>query len=998
MKTIQLLFMSLTVTIMTAQAPNWSVNESNFEHSMTRVSFLNVNGQELSNTNDKVAAFINDEVRGVANLVDVSGSSRNYAYLTVFANQENQTVKYKIYNSTTDAVVDVPKTDVFRINDHQGNLFQAFSVADPSLNDKADILDFGFEGEQELKVTVNDSEVIVKLDKTVSLDALVADFQLSKGAQLWYNEQRVQPGAIIDLNNPKNYQVRSEDESLVKNWKVSVELDFSKDPAIITAGAVQTFTYDGKIKNTTASLNHGETELTYSPQQGYTDAGTFPVTITASETDNYLEASKNVSLIIEKADIKGVTFNDAIFTYDGTVKAIQVSGLPKGANVSYANNEKTSAGTYEVTAIVSKDNFNDLKLSAKLVINKAAATITADAIQTFTYDGNLKNVTANLNHTETALSYMPKKGFTNAGIHNITVFSVETKNYKTVSKSIQLVINKAPQTITFEDAVFTYDGTPKTIQVNNLPDGAIVSYVNNNKTNAGSYLVTATISQNNFNDLEISAGLIINKAEAKITANATQTFTYDGEFKNITASLNHDETELTYSPQQSYSNAGTYPVTVIASETDNYLEASKRVSLTVEPATQEGLVFNDKSFTYDTTSKSLEVTEQPDGATVIYENNDQTDVGNYIVTATITHPNFTEKVLEALLSINKAPQTIAFDSLAAKNAESDPDFQLNATSSSGLPLTYTYSYISKQPAALVSPSGFVELQTSGQIQIKAKQAGNTNYQAATAVKRTLVINSSSTSASSVTVNGEVYNKPEDQIHYLINCNDDMSSIDISFETDPNAQLNTGPNFTLEAPAPGVYRQEVVVTSQDGTQAGTYMITVEKPFNFEAITVQKYNNTLVINNNPDTNGGYTFVAYEWFKNGKSVGKGQTYSEGNGASDVLDTSASYTVKMRTVDGDILQTCEASIELKNSFSIAISENPISQGRSLKVLADYPSSELKGAVYYIYSIDGKLIKSHPADGHRTSIDVSGKLPSGMYRLMLVTPQRKVAENFIKN
>ena len=60
---------------------------------------------------------------------------------------------------------------------------------------------------------------------------------------------------------------------------------------------------------------------------------------------------------------------------------------------------------------VSQENYNDKVLTADLVINKAEAVITADAVQTFTYDGDVKNVDANLNHSETSLTYTPAQGY-----------------------------------------------------------------------------------------------------------------------------------------------------------------------------------------------------------------------------------------------------------------------------------------------------------------------------------------------------------------------------------------------------------------------------------------------------------------------------------------------------------------------------------------------------------------------------------------------------------
>ena len=238
-----------------------------------------------------------------------------------------------------------------------------------------------------------------------------------------------------------------------------------------------------------------------------------------------------------------------------------------------------------------------------------------------------------------------------------------------------------------------------------------------------------------------------NKATAIITADATQAFTYDGTVKNVTASLNHNETTLTYDPQQGYIKAGSYTVTVTAIETANYAASSKNVQLV----------------------------------------------------------------------INKAPQTITFNALATRSLENDPDFQLGATASSGLAVTYTFSYTSPQPAATVSSSGFVDLQTSGQIQITAVQSGNSNYQAATAVERTLNINSSNASALSIIIDGQDYNNPDTQVYYLIACDNRAFSVDVSFITEPNAQLITGTSFTIATPAPGIYRQTVILTFQHWSQ-------------------------------------------------------------------------------------------------------------------------------------------------------------------------------------
>ncbi|MDT0688144.1 MBG domain-containing protein, partial [Autumnicola psychrophila] len=134
-----------------------------------------------------------------------------------------------------------------------------------------------------------------------------------------------------------------------------------------------------------------------------------------------MSASKEVSLVIENAEITGLAFEGDTFTYDGEAHSIAVTGLPEGALVEYTNNGQINAGTYKVTATVSQDNYNNKVLTADLVIKKAEAVITADAVQTFTYDGTVKNVAASLNHFETTLTYSPAQGYTNAGTYEVTV-------------------------------------------------------------------------------------------------------------------------------------------------------------------------------------------------------------------------------------------------------------------------------------------------------------------------------------------------------------------------------------------------------------------------------------------------------------------------------------------------------------------------------------------------------------------------------------------------
>ena len=92
--------------------------------------------------------------------------------------------------------------------------------------------------------------------------------------------------------------------------------------------------------------------------------------------------------------------------------------------------------------------------------------------------------------------------------------------------------------VTFRSASFEYDGSPKTIEVQGLPEGASVSYAPaNTYTDPGTYPIKATVKLEGYADLELSARLIITDPEA--TNIATVNFDLAG------ATLISGETQVT---------------------------------------------------------------------------------------------------------------------------------------------------------------------------------------------------------------------------------------------------------------------------------------------------------------------------------------------------------------------------------------------------------------------------------------------------------------------
>lgn len=148
-----------------------------------------------------------------------------------------------------------------------------------------------------------------------------------------------------------------------------------------------------------------------------------------------------------KANFTGLTMSDVTVTYDGTEHVVTISGeVQGGASVVYENNKATNAGTYNVKATVTKDNYNTLVLNAKLVINKAniADGLLTLSDETVEYDG--------LSHTLAIVGNVPDgctvtylyngenvDGVTDGGEHIVTAV-VEGANYNKRTYTAKLTI------------------------------------------------------------------------------------------------------------------------------------------------------------------------------------------------------------------------------------------------------------------------------------------------------------------------------------------------------------------------------------------------------------------------------------------------------------------------------------------------------------------------------------------------------------------------------
>lgn len=147
----------------------------------------------------------------------------------------------------------------------------------------------------------------------------------------------------------------------------------------------QTFTYDGKEHSISVTGDVPDGVTVAYENNSAVNAGTYEAKAVLSG-EGYVTLTLDATLTIEKAtlDASAFTFKDDTVTYDGKAHSLKVEGeLPAGVTVTYSNNGKTEAGTYEVKATLAGSNYNPLTLTATLRILPDLSQLAETVMESF---------------------------------------------------------------------------------------------------------------------------------------------------------------------------------------------------------------------------------------------------------------------------------------------------------------------------------------------------------------------------------------------------------------------------------------------------------------------------------------------------------------------------------------------------------------------------------------------------------------------------------------
>lgn len=486
---------------------------------------------------------------------------------------------------------------------------------------------------------------------------------------------------------------------------------------------------------------------------------------------------------------------DANFNLNGTASSsLAVSYASSNTSVAtIAGNTVTiiGGGTTIITAYQSGNpSYNAATpVSQSLTVNKSDQTITFTALP----DKNVADAAFELAATASsslAISYSSSNtavatisGSTvtivGAGTTIITATQAGNASYDgAMSVTQSLTVNKSSQTITFDalankvlgDADFALTATVSSgsvVPINYTSSNIGVATISGNMvtiTGTGTTIITASHPGDPvFNAAApVSQPLTVtaeSKADQTISFNPiSEQYFGDGTF-NLTATassglpvtyVSSDETVATISGNTvTLVGGGVTIITASQSGDANYNPAidvtrALKVNVGGQDITFGPLpfkTFGDAPFTVAATATSgLPVSYfSSDPSVAVVSDNLVTIIG--AGTATITAWQGGDRNYDAAnnvdqtLVVNKAVQTITFNALPAKTV-GDVDFDLAGVTNSGLPV----SYASSNPSVATISGNTVTIAGAGTTVITASQPGNTNYNAATDVQRTLTVN------------------------------------------------------------------------------------------------------------------------------------------------------------------------------------------------------------------------------------------------------------------
>ena len=533
------------------------------------------------------------------------------------------------------------------------------------------------------------------------------------------------------------------------------------------------------------------------------NTGTAKITVSMDESQNYLAVSREVIVTVVPKEISakiapnggiyGEIIVPAVAALDGLVgkdnPEITLTYTGRANDGTEVNGTKVPslAGIYTVTATIKDKNYS-LKTegaSAAFIVAKAYPALSVSAVKDKKYgeeafklevsnkgDGvksyassNDKVVTVDKNGVVTIVG---------AGTATLTVSLAETANYTADQKEVTITVAPKEITVKITPHGGIYGGTitPATAALNGLvgKDNPEVTLTYTGRANdgtevngtevpslAGTYIVTATIKDKNYNlkPEGSSAAFVVAKADSALSVSAVKDKKYGEEaFKlevsnkgdgvKTYASSNNKVVTVDKNGVVTIVGAGTATLTVSLAQSANYTADQKEVTVTVVPKeitvkiTPNGGTYEGTITPATAVLNGLVGEDDPEIIlTYAGKANDGTEVngtevpslaGTYTVTATIKDKNYSLKPegSSAEFVVAKADPALSVSEVTDKDY-GEETFRLNVSNKGDGLKTYASS---DDKVVAVDENGMVTIAGTGTATLTVFLAETANYTAA----------------------------------------------------------------------------------------------------------------------------------------------------------------------------------------------------------------------------------------------------------------------------
>ncbi|MCB1206819.1 MAG: hypothetical protein KDN18_21365, partial [Verrucomicrobiae bacterium] len=687
---------------------------------------------------------------------------------------------------------------------------------------------------------VTRSIVVTKATATVTLGSLSHVYNGSgKSASTSTNPGGL--GVSVTYNgsstppiNAGSYSVAATINDLIYQGSTSGTLVISKATASVTLSSLNQV-YNGLVRAASVTTTPGglTVNLSYNGlPSAPISAGSYAVVATVNHA-NYVGTSSG-TLVVAKAP-QTIAFSLPPGVVATQTVTLSASGGSSGNPVVYSVTQGpgqitggnqlsfTGAGEVRVTAsqVGNSNYFDATPVEASLDVTKAAATVALSGLQQV-YNGNPRPVTVETTPEDLPVSVTYDGAATvpvAAGTYAV-VATVSDPRYEG-SSSDDLVVEKAVAEVTLSDLSQTYDGGPRTATVTTVPEGLGVEVTYNGSTtppvNAGTYSVVATVQNASYTG-STNGTLIVGKGSQVIGfdpisdkfATDTVLLMATGGSSGNPVVFQVTEGPATISGGTSLTFQGEGEVSVRATQAGNanYLDATAVVRsffVTRFPAT---VTISNLNQPYDGTPRPVTISTSPEGlmVNVTYAGspNPPTVPGSYFVLAVIDEP-YHQGDKGGFLVISKGTQTIDFPVVPDQTATAT----VNLSATGGA---------SGQAVVFEVVSGPAELQGNqltfsgaGSVTVRATQAGDDLYDAATPVDRTFTV-----SKAAATI----------QLSNLVQTYDGLPKVPEASTVPPGLAVSFTYDGSSDAPTgAGDYEVNAVIADPryEGSEAGTLSV-------------------------------------------------------------------------------------------------------------------------------------------------------------------------------